>query len=433
MATLPLPPQTALCAPPRAARPATASAAVPVWPVVLFTYLLLLPPQSALNIGGFVVPFYRALLMGAAPWLIYSIPRQRIRLCAADWFLLLAVAWIFISLSQTESSDRILKNGGALFFDIGAAYFMGRVSLANTRSLRVFLILVAPGYLVAGLLVFLEAVTGHYFVQPFFIGIFGSGGENATFSIADRRLGMLRGVGPFAHPILAGLDLACLLPLYALSGIRRWPRAAGLWAAMLSLFTLSSAAVLALGIQAALMGYNALTTRFRDISWAAFVKCLFALVVFLQVFTKSGPVGLAIRFLAIDKWTAYYRTLIWQYGSITVNNHPWFGIGFEDWPRPAWMPGTVDNYWLLVAMQYGVPGVIPRALLVIYAIVGTSLAASRQTGADRDLVRALAISLALLALMAFTVAFWGNAQSWFYLIVGIAVAQARRPSHQPAT
>ena len=36
--------------------------------------------------------------------------------------------------------------------------------------------------------------------------------------------------------------------------------------------------------------------------------------------------------------------------------NPIFGIGLNDWARPGWLAGSVDNFWLLMAMRYGVVG-----------------------------------------------------------------------------
>ena len=42
-----------------------------------------------------------------------------------------------------------------------------------------------------------------------------------------------------------------------------------------------------------------------------------------------------------------------------VLRHPLFGIGLSaDWGAPWWRPASVDNYWLVTAMRYGLPALV---------------------------------------------------------------------------
>ena len=41
---------------------------------------------------------------------------------------------------------------------------------------------------------------------------------------------------------------------------------------------------------------------------------------------------------------------------------PWFGLGLGDWVRPWYMySGSMDNFWLVMAVRYGVPGFLTVA------------------------------------------------------------------------
>ena len=50
------------------------------------------------------------------------------------------------------------------------------------------------------------------------------------------------------------------------------------------------------------------------------------------------------------------RVHIWHYGTPSVLNYPIFGTGFNDWERPSWMGGSIDNFWFVCAVRYGIPG-----------------------------------------------------------------------------
>ncbi|MEL6208860.1 MAG: hypothetical protein AAFR44_01485, partial [Pseudomonadota bacterium] len=42
----------------------------------------------------------------------------------------------------------------------------------------------------------------------------------------------------------------------------------------------------------------------------------------------------------------------------SVGNHPWFGVGRGEWERPSWMVASIDMFWLLPAIRYGLPAAI---------------------------------------------------------------------------
>ena len=67
-----------------------------------------------------------------------------------------------------------------------------------------------------------------------------------------------------------------------------------------------------------------------------------------------------LSYATFSPWNAYWRSFIFEFGMQNVWSHPWFGIGLTDeWARPAWMgPASVDNFWLVIAMRYGFPGII---------------------------------------------------------------------------
>ena len=55
--------------------------------------------------------------------------------------------------------------------------------------------------------------------------------------------------------------------------------------------------------------------------------------------------------------TAYWRSIIFDWGMVNVWANPIFGLGLNDWVRPRYMvSGSMDNFWLVVAVRYGIPG-----------------------------------------------------------------------------
>src|SRR3546814_13280900 len=118
-----------------------------------------------------------------------------------------------------------------------------------------------------------ESVARAPLVRPAMASIFGAlpfyyGGEEvADLTLAPSfRFGLLRAAGPFSHAILAGLFLASLLPIYAMSGIRGWPKKSGVLVSLLGVLSWSSAAILGLLIGAGLVAYDWLQRQVEILS-----------------------------------------------------------------------------------------------------------------------------------------------------------------------
>ncbi len=49
---------------------------------------------------------------------------------------------------------------------------------------------------------------------------------------------------------------------------------------------------------------------------------------------------------------------------------PIFGHGLNDWERPGWMGGSIDNFWLVNAVRYGIPGFLLSASSFLAVCIG---------------------------------------------------------------
>ena len=439
---------TATFSPARAEPAAPASS--PLWPVVVLTYLLLLPSELRIMMGTFVMFPFRLFLILSLPWVVREFTNGKAKFGLGDLLVCVMIYWILFAMIITQGLERAISNGGSSAVDIGLTYFVGRCCINSMHSMKRYLELVAPAYFLAGLTVMAECLSGNVFVRPFFSKVFGvsdllyTGLDGGNFkvenpdSLVQLRLGLARGGGPFPHPILAGLQLASLLPLYIFCPLPMRSRALGIAAAVFSVGSISSAAFISLFLTIFLIGYEYSSKFAPELNWRRFINITLIFMGILQIFTNSGVVGFVVNRLSFDHWSAYYRTLIWQYGSAAVRKNPWFGIGYGYWDRPSWMTPSVDNYWLNVAMNYGLPEAISRMAVIVIAIHGAAKLMKFRQEKDRELNLGLIISIAIMTLMGFTVAYWGTTQCWYFLLIGMLVGlkdefAAMKPgSHVPS-
>ncbi len=391
---------------------------MPVYVAAALGYVLFFPPQLNISIMGSVLPPYRFFLIPAFLFVIARAVRGNFKFVLPDYLIIIATAWIWLALYMTSDFDDFFTGSVAQTIDIALAYFLARVTIQSLRDLRMFLLLMLPGLVLMAAVLVLESITHTHILQPIIGGLIGKGG----YYPIDERMGLMRGRGPFAHAILAGIFFASFLPLYVQSGIRGWPRIAGILASVAAFFTVSSAALLALTSATALLVYNWITHRVENISWRLFFIVLVMFIIVAEFGTKSGSFNLIMRFGSLNSSSAFNRVLIWRYGSQNVAKNPWFGLGFADWERPFWMGKSVDHYWLLQAMKFGILPSVCIAIATTLAVLATIRAARNYSGIDRETLRGVAIALAVFGLGIVSVSIWLSVHVWFYMLVGMTVS-----------
>lgn len=144
----------------------------------------------------------------------------------------------------------------------------------------------------------------------------------------------------------------------------------------------------------------------------------------LQVASERGLISILIRY-TLDPQTGYFRQLIWEYGSLSMAKHPWFGIGFTDYERLPWMVNSIDNHWLLLGIRHGY--ITPICILTasIFAIYEVARQSARAGEVDRKMLLGLNVGLVGLVLSAFTTSYFGGLLTWFMMLIGCAYSVSR--------
>ncbi len=412
-----------------------AAALLGIVPLLILIGSVLLPPEFRITVAGQTFYSYRLVCFALVPWLLFRMLRGYYQPALPDLFIVAGALWMVASFVGFYGFERGFPSGAAYALDTVLAFLIARVSIQNLADFRRILVIAAPVFFTFGVLLAAEAIVQTPFIRnlaqtvfsPLTATEFGSSEDLAVF--VDTRFGLLRATGPFSHPILAGLFFSSLLGLYLGSRLRSWPLYAGIGAGVLSIFSLSSAALLSLIVIIGLYTYDFIQRAVAILNWKLFALFSAIGLVLLQMVSQGGLISILIRF-TLNPQTGYYRLLIWEYGSQSVAKNPLFGIGFTPYERLPWMSESVDAFWLSMAVRHGL--ITPMCFFAanMLAIVMLTNVIGKAEHGDRNTYFGIAVALFVMALMGFTVSFFGAIATWYFVLLGIGISLALGAQNQ---
>ncbi len=425
---------SAVIQPPRATpRPATdrpqparrAAAVVPVldrWYITAFLLALAIPPEAQFNLGTLVLSAQRVLLIvGIVPAAVRVLSDRRLGLQVVDAIALLHTAWVWVALAKAQGMNgATIEAGGSYTLEFLGSYLVGRALTASLAHARFFARRMLAFILVLAALSIPEMLTGTHLIRGAFGEVFGP----RSMAGVSPRFGLTRAFASFDHPILWGVFAASVLGMsWYLAPTRRtlgWPRLWRTAAIVGGAFTsLSTGPLMACTTQLGLITWERCTRGIRG-RWWLFAAGLGAAYIAVDALSNRDPITVFISYATLNPETGYARQLIWEYGFAEVLRHPLLGIGLNDWQRPEWMiSSSVDNFWLLTAMQYGLPAV---AALLAAVVIVTSRLAKRHELFLQEVKMGWLVSFFGLSIAATTVHLWGSAFVLFGFLLGMGVS-----------
>jgi O-antigen ligase len=236
----------------------------------------------------------------------------------------------------------------------------------------------------------------------------------------DVRMGLQRAQTLFEHPILFGVFCAsAFAPAFYVLGygrpfISRLTR--GFAIAPATFFSLSAGAVLTFVFQLILIFWDFIMRAQRH-RWLIFAGITAFLYFIVDALSHRTPFNVFVSYLTFNTAGSYNRIAIWKFGTLSVINHPIFGIGFNDWERPSWMVASIDNFWLLMAIRHGIPALLlfTTAALIICFRIGRLRFDDEYLDSCR---KGLLVSIVALMVAACTVHFWGTLYYFFMFWLG---------------
>lgn len=323
-------------------------------PLLLALYMASMFLPMAFVIGGLrVTPYAGLLILFVGPLFLAFLRDRTNRFVALDFFMVAHIAWMAIAILYTEGLSRGVFVVNTALTSLGG-YMIGRVLIRGPEDYeRLF------RYFFYGILLYLPFALLELFTKQVPI-------RDVLRLIAEvdprpnnPRIGLNRVQAFLEHPITYGMfcsiGVANLYYIYRGRWFKQVTRTGT--AVVMTLLSLSSAPTIALGIQFALIAWDRMLKGIRY-KWVALILIVGVTVSVLHLASPHGLVGLVIDNLSYESDTGWARVEIFNYGSAEVMRHPLFGIGFTEWIRPFWRNGSVDNFWLLTAMRYGLPALL---------------------------------------------------------------------------
>lgn len=385
------------------------------WPVFLFIVSQVIP--WVITIGPVRMSVYRIVLIAMiVPCLLKWIRGEAGPIRFADLALLLFSIWCMLSLIAVHGLAFAMQPSAILFIETMGAYLLARCYIRTMNDLRNVTALLFMVVIVLLPFALFETWTAKKPLLAFFSAFF----PTPDPALMEPRLGLWRVQGPFEHSILFGTYCGGIIALVHMvlgqdeSAPRRWLMTGAV--AFTAFLSLSSGAISGMAAQGLLVLWNWLL---RDIPqrWKILWGLVLAMYVFIDVASNQTVPAFYISHFSFDKHTAWFRLLIWDYGSASALNHPWFGVGFNEWDRPNWMPPSIDMFWLVPAVRHG----IPAGILMILTFFSATLSVGLRKGLDERLTvcrTAYLITMTGFFLVGWTVHYWNATYVLFIFLMG---------------
>ena len=397
--------------------------------VAIFIISLLIPIQ--IHLGGIRLSFYRvALLLALVPIVLRLTSSLPIRWRLADILVIVFSLTGSLALFMTGASVAAI---GIFALESFGPYFLARAFIRNGLQFSAMARTLAACIIVTIPFALFENVTRN----PIILTVLGKVLPVLPDVPHEQRLGLDRAQVTFDHPILYGVFCAFgfAVAIYAarpgppprLSLVR------GALVGLAAFLSLSSGALVAVGLQGALIVYDRVLGSFRQ-RWTLMASGFGTLYLVLEAFSNRSMAQIMVPYLAMNPGNAYTRIVVNDWAISGILTQPWFGFGFNDtWPVPFWVVTTsIDNFWLALAFRHGIPTVF--FLLATVAAVLLSVIFTRQTDPFVNACRTgFVITMTGICVSVITVHLWNSTYVAFMFLLGSAMWLTERQEETAET
>ena len=394
---------------------------------LVWAYLLVVIIPIGVQLGPLTMTGLRLILIVMViPLMLRLFTGVYGRIFATDILFVLHIMWATLAL-LANNPGQVIEQTGSVGMEFLGGYVMGR---AYIRTRADFIALARA--LIAIVLVMLPfAVFETYTGRSIWIEVLRAvpGVRTVAETGADPRslfgVTLQRVQLGFSHPIHFGLFCSvtfsmCFVAMNGTFGTtRRWITGALL--AFTACLSLSSGALLAIALQFGLILWAALFARVTWRWWLLVGLGVLAYIV-VDLLSNRSPVDVFMTYATFSPHNAYWRALIFEWGMKNVWANPILGLGLNDWFRPAWMhTSSVDNFWLLMAMRYGIPAFVLVTLGYILVVAHVMRRNFQDDMVLSQIRRAWVFTFLGLSFTLCTVHVWTAIYSFTFFLLGAGV------------
>lgn len=382
--------------------------------------VLLLPFET--HVGTLFMTPSRALFMITVPYLLLRLLKGDYgRLLVVDYCMAFYIFWMAITV-WIHHPTQLFTFTGSTALNILGGYLAARGTIRSVADFHAFARFMAGT--VIFLLPFALYETFGKADSPLLVHLNNIIPGVTTYPDLDYccRSNLNRAQAVFIHPIHFGLYAALPFSLYFLGLINHVSLTkrviVGGLLGLACLCAVSSGPLLPLALQGCLILYT-LSLRNNPNQWRILMAMGFVFYLILEANTTKFAFFALSEKLAFDSWNVYIRGVLYDAGMAQIRQTPIFGFGYNRLPQlPFWMTGSVDNFWLQIAVSHGVPALVAAMAAFIYPII--FIGGRRFTkGSDLYYARVSWTFVMIgLTLAMSTVAVWGTVQSAIFAILG---------------
>lgn len=392
------------------------SAIIPIYMLCIVLPIQFSMGPIAMNGARFIA------LLFILPLMVNLLSGKYGRLVWPDILFLAYCLWSFVSLF-VNNPDSALQFAGSHTLELYGSYLLGRAYIRSEDDLTTVIKLLGLFITLSIPFALFEAMTGRSLILEV-LRLLPVVNAPSPGDYGER-LGIQRTQFTFSHPIHYGLysSLAFTLALIGLKNTANSSlRLLFLTASILGVvFSMSSGALLYLFIQVFLIIW-ALLFRSTKWRWALLYLFIAILYVTIDILSNRTPVKVFMSYATLSPHNAYYRSTIFEWGMVNIWNNPILGIGLNDWIRPLWMvSGSVDNFWLLTAMRFGIPAFLLLSTGYVLALWRIGQAAITPQSTLFRLRRSWMFTFVGVTFTLTTVHIWWSIFSFIFFLFGTGI------------
>ncbi len=397
------------------------------WLVRFYIFTVVVP--IGFDLGPLALTTLRMTLLIATVPLFFGLVSGRYgRTILTDWLFLAHILWGLLALA-VNNPDRAIEQTGSVGIEFIGGYLLGRCLIRSREDFVALcrLVIWTVVLLILPLALF-ENLTGRAIGLELIRNL---PVLDAPAKVRpDPRMGFFRAQTLFAHAIHSGLycSIAMSLCWVSLRSTLSVSQRLSLtpWLFLATLTSLSSGALLALVLQLGLITWQSALKTVRARWWILVGLFVLGYVV-VDLLSSRTPLEVFMSYATFSSHNAYWRSIIFDWGLDNVTGNaergippaPFFGIGLNDWIRPPYMySGSMDNFWLVIAVRYGLPGFL---LLAAGYLLGLGRVVRRNFESDpvlNNLRTGWVFTFMGLTFTLCTVHVWGNIYSFVFFLFG---------------